>query len=416
VIALIDCNSFYVSCERVFDPKLRGQAVVVLSNNDGCVVARSKEAKAVPIEMGVPLFQIRDKVDAGLVIAMSSNYTLYGDLSARVMTILENYGTAQEVYSIDECFLDISAAPDPVASMRQARAQVLQDVGIPTSVGIGQTKTLAKLASEVAKGLPEGVFTMPVPGPALAEVLAKIPMGEIWGFGPAIQEVMSRWGVVTALDAARMPLTRMRKRFGVVGERVILELRGERCHGLETVPPPKQSITVSRSFGEQVTELDDLRSSVSVFVERAAAKAREQGLAASAMTVWVAANRFDPTAPDCSGSLSKTFPVPTNITPEMLKAADGLVRQLWRPGGRWKKSGVMLLGLVDETTQQQSFFDPVDRGRMAKLMMAIDNANDRHGRSVVRFGVGCLSENWKPLANRCSPRFTTEWAEVLRVG
>jgi DNA polymerase V len=414
-IALIDCTSFYVSCERVFDPSLRGKAVVVLSSNDGCVVARSAEAKAVPVAMGVPLFEIRDLVDSGRVLALSSNYTLYGDLSARVMTLLAGYGSAQEIYSIDECFLNVSDSSDPVATMAEARARVLHDLGIPTKAGIGPTKTLAKLASEIAKDQANGVFKMPPPGPALAEVLARLPVAEVWGFGPAYQTVFAGWGVATALDAARLPLSQMRQRFGVVGERIVRELRGERCLALDLHPAPKQTLTVSRSFGEQVETLADLRAAVAVFAERAAMKLRRIRRTASAMTVWVSANRFDPSAPDCSGSVTRAFPVPTALTPEILHQADAAVRQLWRPGGRWKKAGVLMLGLTDAATQQTTFPDPIDRPRTARLMAAIDAANERHGRTMIRSAAAGLSSRWKPLANRCSARFTTQWDEVLGV-
>ncbi len=415
-IALIDCNAFYVSCERLFQPKLRGRAVVVLSNNDGCVVARSPEAKAIPVEMGVPLFQIRDLVDSGRLVALSSNYTLYGDLSHRVMATLEPFGTRQEVYSIDECFLDVGAAPDPVSAMVEARATVLRHVGIPTSVGIGPTKTLAKVGSEIAKKRPDGVFRMPDPGPALAEVLAQIPMADVWGLGPALQEVLRTWGVASALDAARVDPRRMRTRFGVVGERVVRELRGEACHDLVEDPPPRQSLTVSRSFGVEVTALADLRAAVAVFLERGAAKARAQGLAAGALTVWIAANRFDPQAAGCSGSATAQLPIPSNHTPELLAIGDRLLRGLVHGPGRWKKAGVTLLGLSDARQRQESFLDTRDRAGQDRLMAAIDQANHRHGRAVVRTGTALLSKTWAPLAARCSPRFTTRWDEVLNVG
>src|ERR1043165_183961 len=193
--ALVDCNSFYVSCERLFNPGLRGRAVVVLSNNDGCVVARSKEAKALGVKMGIPLFQVRNHVEAGRLPPLSSNYTLYGALSPRVRAVLGGIGYAQEVYSIDECFLDLTGDPDPVPAMAAARELVRHDVGILTSIGIGSTKTLAKLASDLAKDLPSGVFAMPPPGPALAAVLAAVPMIEVWGIGPNIGKVLLEWGV-----------------------------------------------------------------------------------------------------------------------------------------------------------------------------------------------------------------------------
>ena len=419
MLALIDCNSFYVSCERLFRPDLRGKAVVVLSNNDGCVVARSKEAKKVPVEMGVPFFQIKDLVEAGKVVALSSNYTLYGDLSARVMTTLADYGRNQEVYSIDECFLDMTGEHDAAATMAMARARVLRDVGIPTSVGIGPTKTLAKAASEIAKALPSGVFAMPAIGPALAEVLSKISMADIWGVGPAFQSSLKSWGVETALDLARLQPERMRKRHGVVGERVVRELRGEPCHLLVDEPDPKQTITVSRSFSRDVTALPDLRAAASSFAERAAEKARNGHRAAGAITAYLSSNRFDPNAPTCGGSLTHSFSVATNATPELVSAVDGMVRRLWemgQPHGRWKKAGVLLLGLVDDRARQTSLFGDEERERAGRISVAMDAATRRFGKTAVMSGTRLLSNDWKPLAGRCSPRWTTRWDEVLSVG
>lgn len=412
IFALVDCNSFYVSCERVFQPQLRGRAVVVLSNNDGCVVARSKEAKAIPVAMGAPFFQIRHYVDAGQVIAMSSNYTLYGDMSRRVMITLAEFGRAQEIYSIDECFLDFTGDQTPERSAARARARVLKHTGIPTSVGIGPTKTLAKLASEIAKDRPDGVFSCPSPGPQLAAVLTQIEVGHVWGIGPRIREQLGQWGVRTALDLARLNVHTMRERYGVTGARVVEELRGVSCLSLEEHAQPKQSITCSRSFSEQATTLDELRAATATFVERAAEKVRQAGQCASSMVTFVERNRFDPDAPRCDGACTITFTVPTNVNSEFMKAADLSIRRLWRPDGRWKKAGVLLLGLCDQRHQQQSFLDPIDRKRTGALMATVDAINHRHGRAIVRSGTTILSERWQPLTERCSNRYTTRWDEL----
>jgi DNA polymerase V len=410
--ALIDCNSFYVSCERAFDLSLRGRAVVVLSNNDGCVVARSREAKALPVAMGVPFFQIRHHVDAGRLVAMSSNYTLYGDMSHRVMLTLADFGRAQEIYSIDECFLDLTGDQAPEITAAAARARVLKYTGIPTSVGIGPTKTLAKLASELAKDRPDGVFACPTPGPDLAAVLGQVDAGDVWGIGPRIREQLGQWGVRTALDLARLNVHTMRASYGVTGARVIEELRGVQCLALDEHPEPKQTITRSRSFSEQATSIGELRAAVATFVESAGEKVRHDGLCASSMTTFVERNRFDPDAPRCDGACTVTFPVPTSINTELMHAADASLRRLFRPGGRWKKAGVLLLGLVDAHHQQQTFLDPVDRDRANALMAAVDAVNHKHGRQVLRSGTTGLSARWRPLAERCSPRYTTRWDEL----
>jgi len=415
VYALIDCNAFYVSCERLFNPLLRQRAVVVLSNNDGCVVARSPEAKAIPIAMGVPLFQIKDHVTQGRLVALSSNYTLYGDISHRVMSTLEQYGRAQEVYSIDECFLNLAGDPHPDITMHQARHQVGHDIGIPVSIGIGPTKTLAKLASDLAKKLPTGVYNCPLPGPALATLLERVPVGDVWGVGARIAETLHTWGIRTALDLARLDRGIMQNKYGVTGARIIEELRGQPCHALETAPPAKQSITVSRSFGTIVTQQADVRSAIANFIERAAEKARAQHRCASSLLLFVAGNRFDQRAAHCDATHTITFPVPTNVTSELLTAADRCMPTLLKANGRWKQAGVTLLGLLDQSTQQQSFLDPINRPRAQALMTAVDGINAKHGRASIRPGSTTLSSRWQPLANRCSPRYTTNWDEVPRV-
>ncbi|MGC4055842.1 MAG: Y-family DNA polymerase [Paludibaculum sp.] len=331
--ALVDCNSFYVSCEQLFAPWLRGRAVIVLSNNDGCTVARSREAKALGIQMGTPFFQVKPLVDAGQLVAMSSNYTLYGDISQRVMETLSQFAPAQEVYSIDECFLDLTDVRAPEQQCALARETVLKNIGIPTSVGIGPTKTLAKLASDLAKQRPSGIYGLPAPGPGLASVLAAVPVEDVWGVGPRISAALRGMGVITALDLARLNVHTMRARYGVTGARVIEELRGVSCFPLEEAPPAKQSITCSRSFAGQVTELDELRAAVATFVERAGEKVRAGRLCASAMTTFVERNRFDPSAPRCDGAFTVNFPVPTNLNREFMAAADRSIRLLWDRGG-----------------------------------------------------------------------------------
>jgi DNA polymerase V len=415
MFALVDCNSFYVSCERLFNPRLRDKAVVVLSNNDGCVVARSREAKIIPVPMGVPFFQIKPAVDAGKVIAFSSNYTLYGDISQRVMTTLSEFGSAQEIYSIDECFLTITGDNDPCATMMKARAKVLRHIGIPTSIGIGPTKTLAKLASELAKNNPLGVFYCPAPGPELAEVLRAIPLSDVWGIGPRMSIGLHNLGLKTALDVARLPIAVMRETFGIVGARIVEELRGVSCLKLEEHAPAKQSITVSRSFGQQISALSDLRAAVATFTEQAGEKLRAQQLCASSLTVFIERNRFLSHAPLCDGAMTINFLTATQLTSELIVAADALVQRLWRSDGQWKKAGIVLQGLIDQHTVQQNFLDPIDRPRHAALMTTLDTINHKHGRAIIHSGAAHLSRDWRPINNQCSPRYSTCWDEVLSV-
>ena len=414
--ALIDCNSFYVSCERLFEPKLRDRAVVVLSNNDGCVVSRSKEAKKLPVAMGVPLYQVQHFVDAGQLVARSSNYTLYGDLSQRVMSTLASFGHPQEVYSIDECFLDFTADGSPERTAIQMRSQVLHDVGIPTGVGLGWTKTLAKLASKLAKNQANGVFAMPPPGPALAEVLGGIPVGDVWGIGRRISETLISWGVHTALDLARFAPERMRSNYGVVGARIVQELRGESCVPFIETLAPRKTITVSRSFGRDIAGLDELLAAVCSFAEMAGERLRAQGLAAGKLRTWVEHNRFRDDAPQCSGSCDVNFPIATDLNPELIGAASASVRHLWTPTGRWKKAGVLLEGLVLSSARQESFLDAFDRPRLRSLMTALDAVNGRHGGGAIACGTRALSARWRPLAEHGSPRYTTRWDELPIVG
>ena len=263
-----------------------------------------------------------------------AKYTLYDDLSHRVMSVLADVGLPQEVYSIDDCFLDVTSDGDAAVSMATARARVAHDVGIPTSVGIGVTKTLAKLASDMAKNRPDGVLVLPGPGQYLASLLGVVPVNDVWGIGPRIGATLISWGVRRALDQPRMNPSRMRAQYGITGERVVQELRGVRCIDLE-VAQSKQTITCSRSFGEQVTALDDLRAAVASFVKRACEKARRQHCAACGLTVFVEHNRFDSTALECSGTLTHHLSVPSNLTTELMSHADQMIRVLWSKGERW---------------------------------------------------------------------------------
>ena len=415
-LALVDCNAFYVSCERLFAPALRCRAVVVLSNNDGCVIARSPEAKALPVAMGAAAFTLRPLIAAGRLIACSSNYALYGDLSQRVMQTLAGFGQAQEVYSIDECFLDLGGDRDPVVSMAAARRTVARHVGIPVSVGIAATKTLAKLAGSLAKNRPDGVCRLPPPGPQLAQILGRVAVDEVWGVGRRTAAVLHAAGLRTALDLARASPARLRSRFGLVGERLVRELRGEACHGLVADPPPQQHLTVSRSFAGQISDRDQIRAAVATFAQRAAAKARSRHLAASALNVWLAAHRFDPGAPACSGAATRVLPVASNHGGELVGHAVALADGLWTPQGRWKQAGVTLLDLVDDRHVQQHLFDDPRRPRWQRLDDTVDAVNQRYGRQTLRQATTLLGDAWQSLSAHRSLRATTCWDELVQVG
>ena len=410
--ALVDCNSFYASCERVFDPTLIGKPLAVLSNNDGCVVARSAEAKKMGVPMGAPAFQLKEYEKKGLVMK-SSNYTLYGDLSERVMGILAEYGLSQETYSIDECFLDVSGIDHLHDTMVAARTKVLKWTGIPVSVGVGSTKTLAKLASEVGKKEPTGVYICPEEETVRMEWLTKFPIEDIWGFGSRISPKLRDAGVQTAYDAARIRDSWMKTHFGIVGLRTIQELRGESCIPIEEFAPPKKTLCISRSFGSMISDEHELISAITTFAERACEKIRKSHLRASGLTAFINGNPFheDRTA---SSSGTVNFPTPTAYSPQIVGAAISMVKRLRSPNGQYKKAGILLTGLVgtDAGVQETLFSAPESNEKQDRLMTAIDAMNREYGKGTVKSCGALLGNKWRPVADNCSPHWTTRWEDI----
>ncbi|HYE16252.1 MAG TPA: DUF4113 domain-containing protein, partial [Pyrinomonadaceae bacterium] len=384
--ALIDCNDFYVSCERAFDPALRGRAVVVLSNNDGCVISRSEEAKAAGIRMGAPLFEAARAVEEHGVEVFSSNYSLYGDMSGRLFEVLEGFTPEIERYSIDEAFLRVEATCEGKA--REAadamRERILKWTGLPVTVGVGPTKTLAKLAARVAKRSERARGFVNLTSPVyLKEALARVRVEDVWGVGPARARVLRGAGVATALDFSRADEHWARARLGVVGARILNELRGVPCLPLEIAPRPRRSVTSSRSFGRPVVALAELCESVAFHVTRAAEKLRRAGLAATALLVFVETGRFS-RGPQHSGSASAALPVPTALITELVAYARACAERAYREGFEYKKAGVMLLDLVPESPAQAGLFDARDRERHRRVMRAVDEINRLMGRGTVR--------------------------------
>ncbi len=414
--ALIDCNNFYVSCERVFNPKLLGRPVVVLSNNDGCIISRSDEAKALGIKMGAPLFQAREAVAAGGVAVFSSNYALYGDMSARVMETLHEFTPEVEVYSIDEAFLDLSGCREADLSElgRRIRAQVYQWTGIPVSVGIAETKTLAKVAARVAKSSckARGVVNL-VASPHLEQALERVAIQDVWGIGPNYARLLRTHGVTNALELRAVDDRWMRRRTSVTGQRIVLELRGTSCLPLELCPPSQRSLTVSRSFGRPVETLAEVREAVACYTTRAAEKLRRRQLAANVLVVFLMTNRFRD-APQYAASAVVRLPAATAYTPELLRHALAGVEQLYRAGYEFKKAGVTLIELVPEAPVQSAMFDRLDRERAQRLMQTVDEINRRMGSQTLRFAATGLKQTWQTRLEHRSPRFTTCWEELLR--
>jgi DNA polymerase V len=414
VFALVDCNNFYASCERVFQPKLAGQPIVVLSNNDGCVVARSNEAKALGIAMGVPEFQIRPLLRAHRVQVFSSNYTLYGDLSQRVMETLEQFSPDLEIYSIDEAFLSLTGFErrNLTDYGRAIRKTVKQWTGLPVSVGIAETKTLAKIANRIAKRTPDtdGVFDL-LACPDRDALLGRVAVVDVWGIGPSYSRLLTQQGITTALQLRQADDHWIRTHMGVVGMRLVAELRGRSCLDLEVCPAPKQGITCSRTFGRSVCTLAEMEEAMSFYVTRAAEKLRREGLAATVLTVFVMTNAFTE-EPQYRNSVTCTLPVGTDTTSALIRAAVRGLRTIYRDGYRYKKAGVMVTALVPASQVQPDLFDQQDRPKSKRLMAALDAVNDRWGAGTLQYASSGLTKTWQTQCHHRSPAYTTNWDEL----
>lgn len=423
---LVDCNNFYASCERVFQPRLIGRPVIVLSNNDGCVVARSQEAKALGIGMGVPFFQVRGIVERHGVAVMSSNYALYGDLSERVMSVLAEAAPRIEVYSIDESFLDLErlAVPSLAGWCRDLRERVQRWTGIPVSIGIGPTKTLAKIANKVAKSAPEagGVFDLSSNPSDVESVLAKTPTGDVWGIGRRWSAMLAAHGISTALDLRNAPDAWIRQRMGVVGLRTVLELRGVSCHDLETQPQPKQTTCCTRTFRQSISDKGQVRDAVATFAARAAEKVRNGNQVAGALHIFMVTDQFAKDRLQRSASGSTAFLTPTSDSRAIVAASLRVFERIWQPGFEYRKAGVTLLDLAAAADAMPSLFDALpapgaDRTRTCArgahdLMSAVDKINARFGRGAVGLGLTPRGDRWRMKQQHLSPRFTTRWQEI----
>jgi DNA polymerase V len=408
MFALIDANSFYCSCERVFNPYLRGKPVVVLSNNDACIIARTSEAKALGIKMGEPFFQNREVLEKNHVHVFSSNYALYGDMSRRVMQVIARFAPAYEIYSIDECFLQVDGISDLADFGRSVQEAVLQETGIPCGVGIGRTKTLAKIANRQAKKA-GGLLVLTDPGTTLRD----LPLDEIWGIAGRLAQRLRAVGIKTALDLAQADRRAIRSNFGVVVERIILELNGTSCLALEEVSPNKKNICCSRSFGHPIESVDELAEAVAAFASRGGEKLRRQKLAASAVHTFILTNVHRPDRPQYSATACRELLTPTSFTPTLVEEADKVLRNIFRPGYQFVKAGIFLTGLTPEDSNVQlHLFKPVPREKQRSLMKAIDELNNRYGRNLVRSGRMGVGTSWDMLRNRKSPSFTTRFSDI----
>ena len=413
-LALVDCNNFYVSCERVFRPDLRRVPMVVLSNNDGCVVSRSNEAKALGIRMGQPWFECKALAEEHGILAMSSNYALYADLSNRVMNILSQFAPRHEVYSIDECFVDLTGMPKLRELGYAMRERVTQWTGIPVCVGIGPTKTLAKLANHVAKKHPRsrGVFNYN----ALTEdqktrLLQRIPVEEVWGVGRKLTQKLDRHGIQTVDDLRHAHVATLRAEFGVVMEKIQRELQELACIGLQDIQPDRQQIISSRSFGKMVTALPVLQDALSSFVANACAKLRAQNSHAAVIQVFLQTNRFRKDMPQYMPSMAVPLPYPTHDSLEVNRWASHLCERMFKPGYAYKKAGVMLSEISPVTHRQGDLLEPQTTSN-SRLMLAMDTLNQRYGRGTVKVSTQGAFKDWQMLQERKSPNYTTSWDEL----
>lgn len=420
-IALVDVNNFYVSCERVFNPSLIGKPVVVLSNNDGCAVARSNEVKALGVGMGAPWFKFKDLARKFGIIALSSNYPLYADMSNRVMSILRQFSPDQEVYSIDECFLDLTEFKrrDLVEYGQQIRLRIHKWTGLPVCVGIGQTKTLAKLANHCAKKRKEfdSVCNLNMMTEAQLDLLlGQIEVGEVWGIGRKLAPKLIELGIPTVLDLKRADPETIRSKFSVMIERTVRELNGTICIELEQVAPVRKQIISSRSFGIAVTDLISLSQSISLYMSSAAEKLRRQSSFAGSVYVHIRTSPFKPDEPFYSNGMTIPLPTPTDDTRQLVGVALWGLRRLYWPGYKYQKAGVMLGDIVpQEGIQTDLFTTKLADSKSERLMTALDAINRKMGKESVKLGSEGFRRPWKMKQENRSPSYTTKWSHNLTV-
>lgn len=419
VFALVDCNNFYASCEKLFRPDLKDTPVVVLSNNDGCVVARSREAKLLGIKMGVPVFQIKAEMQRHGILAFSSNYALYADLSSRVMRTLEEMAPRVEVYSIDEAFLDLTGIESAISLVefgQQVRERIGHWIGITVCVGIAPTKTLAKLANHAAKKYPatQGVVDLTNPD-RQRRLLALVPVDDVWGVGRRLSKRLNALGITTALDLANASPRAIRDQFSVVLERTVRELNGDSCIELEEIPPTKKQIVCSRSFGVKVTQFELLREAVCEYATRATEKLRKEQQQAKVLTVFIRTSPFKDNEPQYSNSASGELLIPSCDTRDFIELANHLLKRIWKDGFRYAKAGVMLSDFYDPGMFQPGLFDDIStRSNSQQLMSVLDTINQSGAGKVFFAGQG-TKKDWSMKREHLSPAYTTRWDQLPRV-
>ena len=414
-IALIDCNSFYVSCERLFNPKIRRLPVVVLSNNDGCIISRSNEAKALGIKMGEPYFKARNIIIKNNVQVFSSNYSLYGDISRRVMRTLKRFNSKIEVYSIDEAFLDLSNFSDKEVKDvgKEIRNTVLQWTGIPTSIGIAETKTLSKVANHIAKKQKSGVVSL-VNIKDLDPILEKVEVRDIWGVGKQLSKFYIKNGIYNAKQLKNASNTWIKKTKNVLSSRTAMELRGVPCIEIETKQTKRKSCCVSRSFGKKVEKLRELKESVTSYCLNAAEKIRSESLVCKSITVFIRTSPFQNKGIFYSNSKTIDFPIATNNSIEIVKNALTGLDLIYRDGFKYQKAGIILSGLSD-SEKGNSLFKSTKDERIKNLMQSIDNTNYRYGRSTISLASAGINKKWSMRRQYSSKIDTADFYSLPKI-
>jgi len=414
MIALVDCNNFYASCERIFRPHLAKKPVAVLSNNDGCVIARSNESKSLGLKMGEPIFKKRYLVDRHNIHLFSSNFALYGDISKRVFDIVARDVPAYEIYSIDEAFLDFSGIKDPYNYAIHLRDKVRRWTGVPISIGISYTKTLSKVAGHIAKKSDDGVCYLKDKS-QISDILGKLPLDEIWGVGVRYAIKLKKYGIHTASDLLECDETWVRKMMNVVGLRMVRELKCIPHFNLEEDRSMKKSICTSRSFSVEVKEYSRMSEYVSMFASRCSEKLRSEQACARSISVFMYTNRFRPRARQYSGYFSMDFHTASSDAITVTKLAIECLKKIFKSGYSYKKAGVTLSGIVPRNQVQLSLFDSSDRKKSDKLMETMDAINGNMGRDILKLSSSGINNKWKIGKERLSPCYTTRWSDILKI-
>ena len=413
-IALVDCNSFYVSCERLFNPKIQKKAVVVLSNNDGCVISRSREAKDLGIKMGEPYFKVKDLVKRNKVEVYSSNYALYGDISRRVMKVLKTFSPKVEIYSIDEAFIDLSFIDEKGVEDygREIRSRVLKWTGIPTSVGIASTKTLSKVANHIAKKEKAGVIYL---NTNIDEKLKKFPIEDVWGVGKQLSKFYHKNNISNAYDLKNVSNTWVKKGTNVLGAKTAMELRGIPCIDLQIDQDKRKNCCVSRSFGRKVKDLNELEESVITHCLNAAEKIRADDQIAKTITVFIRTSPFDKNRRYYSNSKTIDLAIPTSNSIELIKNAVKALTDIYKYGYAYQKAGIILSGLKDANQNDQNLLTPLLENKSKKLMKAIDYTNTKYGRYAISIAQAGLSKGWKMRREHSSKIDTASFDSLPKI-